>query len=320
MFTAGLGAFLWFQRGRTRRELSTWLLTRGLWLIMLELTVMRLAYNFTLSTRYPVLLLVLWALGACMVALAALVWLPVRALAVVSLLAIVLHNPGRGRPGALRRGGAALEPAAPAGRLSARRDDDLRRLSAGALDRGDGAGLLLRESVPARSADAPAAAHDRRRRRDARLPRAPRGQRLRRSGAVDRPALAGLHRALVPQHHEVSALAALPADDARSGPAGARLARPAVAPSTNPLVVFGRVPLFYFVLHFFAAHLAAVVLALVTTAATRWFAFHPVPSMGGPRELFPPDFGYGPRRGVRCVGRDRAGAVSGLPLVRGVQG
>lgn len=45
IFTAGLGAFLWWQRGKTRGQLSTYLVTRGLWLIVLEVTVMRLAYN-----------------------------------------------------------------------------------------------------------------------------------------------------------------------------------------------------------------------------------------------------------------------------------
>jgi hypothetical protein len=57
--------------------------------------------------------------------------------------------------------------------------------------------------------------------------------------------------------------------------------------------VFGRVPLFYFVVHFFAAHAAAVLLSLLTYGAGAWrFAFHPVPSMGGPAGLFPPTFGW----------------------------
>ena len=66
MLTAGLGAYLWWQRGRTRGELSVFLLTRGLWLIVLEVTVMRLAYTFSFSRDYPVFLIVLWALGGCM--------------------------------------------------------------------------------------------------------------------------------------------------------------------------------------------------------------------------------------------------------------
>lgn len=92
MFTAGLGAFLWWQRGKTKRELSTFLLTRGLWLVMLELSVMQLAYYFKLSLQYPVLLLVLWVLGLCMIGLSLLVWLPLRVLAVLSVVVIALHN------------------------------------------------------------------------------------------------------------------------------------------------------------------------------------------------------------------------------------
>jgi hypothetical protein len=63
--------------------------------------------------------------------------------------------------------------------------------------------------------------------------------------------------------------------------------------ATHPLVVFGRVPLFYYVLHFFAAHLAAALLAFATYGwEARQFVLHPVPSMGGPSTLFPPGFGY----------------------------
>jgi hypothetical protein len=68
--------------------------------------------------------------------------------------------------------------------------------------------------------------------------------------------------------------------------------RPGLKPS-NPLVVFGRVPLFYFVLHFYAAHAVAVLLAFLRYGGSaQSFVFHPVPSMGGPRELFPAQFGY----------------------------
>jgi uncharacterized membrane protein len=63
--------------------------------------------------------------------------------------------------------------------------------------------------------------------------------------------------------------------------------------SSNPLVVFGRVPLFYFVVHFYAAHAAAALLALARYGSDALaFMFQPVPSMGGPPELFPAQFGY----------------------------
>jgi uncharacterized membrane protein len=93
MFAAGTAAFLWWQRSnRTRGQLSRFLLTRGLWFILLELTVMRLAIDFTFSGRYMVLLLILWIFGICLIAMAALVWLPMRWLAVASLAVIALHN------------------------------------------------------------------------------------------------------------------------------------------------------------------------------------------------------------------------------------
>jgi uncharacterized membrane protein len=61
----------------------------------------------------------------------------------------------------------------------------------------------------------------------------------------------------------------------------------------NPLIVFGRVPLFYFVLHFFVAHAVAVLLAVGTYGSSAWsFMFQPVPSMGGPAQAFPPGFGW----------------------------
>lgn len=91
MLLAGLGAYLSLSRGKSKRELSRFLLTRGLWLALLDVTYMRVAmfFNFDFSL---VLINVLWALGWSMVLLAALIWLPVRVLAVVSVAGICLHN------------------------------------------------------------------------------------------------------------------------------------------------------------------------------------------------------------------------------------
>src|SRR6516164_1005760 len=47
MFASGMGAFLWLQRDRSPANLSWFLWTRGLWLVALELTVMRVAYYFS---------------------------------------------------------------------------------------------------------------------------------------------------------------------------------------------------------------------------------------------------------------------------------
>ena len=63
--------------------------------------------------------------------------------------------------------------------------------------------------------------------------------------------------------------------------------------SSHPLVVYGRAPLFYFVAHFFLAHLALGRTGARPVLIAAWaFIGEPVPSMGGPRASYPPDFGY----------------------------
>lgn len=91
MLLAGAGAFLRLQKGRTHADLSRFLLTRGMWLIALEFTVVRAGFFFDL-TGPPFILLVFWALGMSMIALAALIHLPYRVLLAVSLALITAHN------------------------------------------------------------------------------------------------------------------------------------------------------------------------------------------------------------------------------------
>src|SRR5437016_2295938 len=52
VFLAGTGAYLQFARGKSRRELSRFLLTRGLWLIVLEVTIVRLGAFFNFDLRF----------------------------------------------------------------------------------------------------------------------------------------------------------------------------------------------------------------------------------------------------------------------------
>jgi uncharacterized membrane protein len=94
ILTAGLGAFLWMSRGhRTRAELSRFLVTRGLWLILIETTILRAVIFFQFAYRGSVvILLILWAIGLSMLALAGLAHLPTRLLAALSIAIIVLHN------------------------------------------------------------------------------------------------------------------------------------------------------------------------------------------------------------------------------------
>ena len=91
VFLAGVSAFLYGNRGRTKPEVARFLLTRGLWLMIIEITVVRLAWTFNLSYDF-VFMQVIWAIGCAMVALAALIYLPRWAIATFALTMIFGHN------------------------------------------------------------------------------------------------------------------------------------------------------------------------------------------------------------------------------------
>lgn len=94
MLTAGLGAYLWMTRGHhSKGELSRLLVSRGVWLIVLEVTVLRLILVSQVSfTRNPVILMILWAIGLSMVALAGLIYLPMPALMGISIAIIAAQS------------------------------------------------------------------------------------------------------------------------------------------------------------------------------------------------------------------------------------
>jgi uncharacterized membrane protein len=104
-FLAGTSAFLY---GRTHRDLSRFLLTRGLWLVLLELTLIRVGWTFNFDVGNYLLAGVIWALGWCMVLMAVLVRLPVGAIGAIGVSIIALHNAimpslASQLPGALRK-------------------------------------------------------------------------------------------------------------------------------------------------------------------------------------------------------------------------
>lgn len=88
---AGTAAFLYGHK-TGRRDLSVFLLTRGLWLILLELTLVRLGWTFNPSLSSPFMLQVIWAIGGSMVVLSLLVWLPWKAVGALGLAIVCLHN------------------------------------------------------------------------------------------------------------------------------------------------------------------------------------------------------------------------------------
>ena len=87
---AGAGAYLSVARGKSLPQVSYFFWTRGLWLIFLELTVLRFAWDFTFPSVPFVQ--VIWALGWSMVAMALIVRLPLRSIAGLGVALIVFHN------------------------------------------------------------------------------------------------------------------------------------------------------------------------------------------------------------------------------------
>jgi len=76
VFLAGTGSFLQLARGKSKAELSRFLVTRGLWLIILELTVVRFGMWFSFDYRFFGFLQVIWVIGISMIVLAVLIHLP----------------------------------------------------------------------------------------------------------------------------------------------------------------------------------------------------------------------------------------------------
>lgn len=89
---AGTSVYLQSLRGKSRTELSKFLLMRGLWLIVLEFTVVRFAIFFNVDYSFLGMAEVIWVFGVSMIVLAALVFLPVRAVAAVGVIMIAFHN------------------------------------------------------------------------------------------------------------------------------------------------------------------------------------------------------------------------------------
>jgi uncharacterized membrane protein len=293
MFSAGMGAFL-FGRRHTKSELSRFLLTRGLWFVVVELAVMQFSYNFTFSSQLTILLLVLYIFGICFIVMAALVYLPIRWLAVLSVAVILFHNLLDGinaarfgsyawvwnilhQPGIFTVAGhpvLTIYPLLPwvavigAGYCFAQiflLDQTVRRR------------ILLRTGLALTVAFVV----------------------IRAINHYGDPA---------PWSHQKSAIFTLLSFlNCTKYPASLDFLLMTLGPAilvlayfdklkfkdTNPVMVFGRVPMFYFVLHFYLIHALAVLAAFLRyggSAAT--FIFSPPPSFGGPANLFPADFGY----------------------------
>jgi uncharacterized membrane protein len=96
IFLAGISAFLYGAQGRNNQARSTWdvsrfLVTRGLWLVLIEFTVVRIGWSFDIHFNYFVAQ-VIFAIGVSMVALSTIVHLPRGAIVAIGLAMIAGHN------------------------------------------------------------------------------------------------------------------------------------------------------------------------------------------------------------------------------------
>src|SRR5947207_1657630 len=91
VFLAGTGAALSLQAGQNRNDTARFLLTRGLWLVALELTAVRFGWFFSFGYEYTIAQ-VIWAIGWSMVLLALAVYLPARVVAAIGVAIVVSHN------------------------------------------------------------------------------------------------------------------------------------------------------------------------------------------------------------------------------------
>ena len=89
IFLAGTSAFFY---GRKHADLSRHLLLRGVWLIFLELTFLRVAWTFNFDFAHYEMAGVIWVIGWCMILLAGLVKLPLALVGTIGVVIISTHN------------------------------------------------------------------------------------------------------------------------------------------------------------------------------------------------------------------------------------
>jgi uncharacterized membrane protein len=92
IFLAGTAAYLYQQKIGSKAALARYLITRGAWLILLELTVLRFAWTFNVDYTNFTFAGVIWVIGWCMILLAGLIRLPTVAIGAIGIAIIALHN------------------------------------------------------------------------------------------------------------------------------------------------------------------------------------------------------------------------------------
>ena len=90
VFLAGISAYLYGNK-KTKKELSRYLFTRGLWLVFAELFIITLGWTFNPSYHF-FNLQVIWAIGISMIVLSAMIYMSRRLILLTGILLIAAHN------------------------------------------------------------------------------------------------------------------------------------------------------------------------------------------------------------------------------------
>jgi len=91
VFLAGTSSFLFGTKRESKKDVAIFLLTRGIWLIILEITLIDFVWFFDINFTFTVFQ-VISAIGFSMICLAALIWLPNSVMLGIGILLIAGHN------------------------------------------------------------------------------------------------------------------------------------------------------------------------------------------------------------------------------------
>jgi uncharacterized membrane protein len=91
IFLSGISIYLGLSKGKTKKQQSIFLLTRGLWLIVMEFTLVNWGWSFEPGFSFTVLQ-VIWAIGCSMIVLSGLIHLPPLLAGIIGLVLIAAHN------------------------------------------------------------------------------------------------------------------------------------------------------------------------------------------------------------------------------------
>ena len=89
VFLTGLSAFLYGQKVQSRAAIQRYLVSRGLWLVVVELVIINFSWQFGFSFLF---VQVIWVIGVSMILLALMLYLPLNLMAAFSLAVVLFHN------------------------------------------------------------------------------------------------------------------------------------------------------------------------------------------------------------------------------------